>query len=436
MTSTQGWGLNEQEAVKASLESLREGDGLTPDALNAPEHKELRRLLGTGDDTTAGVEVLAELARKVEGKPKGRPGIAIRNALAIDTARLKNVGARRENLASKIGFSKTTVFRAERVAISQLLKLIFEHASNLHPEQPGTPVSLSKETEPLPSGEDEDSTSSTEYARSGRGFWEREVVDSIRHSPILSIVAAALLGAVVALAVSDVVEANDHSAVSVSESGQLDPKKDNFAISDLAKPLVSVSVAKASQTYTSGWGPNRPTFTDEKPAPYAVLNSITNNPFHGDERNFTQCRDKESGAWATAFQVADGHIYQCYMWFENAVAPNLAKDNRAAWLQNTRARVSFSPSSSPKGVSLVGILSAANSPTVWSSCFFSSNAKITLTYVKGTAGIQRVPYYDTFRLVSDTIATPSGIKLGGEKFDGIVRQGVGYVLFDVKAKLG
>lgn len=427
--------MTEQQAVKRSLELLREGDGLTPDALNAPEHKELRRLLGTGDDTTAGVEVLAELARKVEGKPKGRPGIAIRNALAIDTARLKNVGARREHLASKIGFSKTTLFRDERVAISQLLKLIYEHASNLHSGQPDTPISLSKETTPLPSGEDEDSTSSMKYARSGSGFWERDVVDLIRHSPIPSIVVAAIIGALLALAVSDVVEANDHNADSVNESSRLDPKADNFAQSSLAKPLVSVSATKASKTFDSGWGPNRPTFTDEKPAPYAVLNSITNNPFHGDERNFTQCRDKESGTWATSFQVDDGHTYQCYMWFENAVAPNLAKDNRAAWLQNTRARVIFSPSSSLQGVSLVGILSAANSPTVWSSCFFSGNGKITLTYVKGTAGIQRIPYYDTFRPVGDTITTPGGVKLGGKKFDGIVRQDVGYILFDVKAKL-
>ncbi|MEU5046852.1 hypothetical protein [Streptomyces griseorubiginosus] len=429
--------MNEQQqAVKRSLESLREGDGLTPDALKHPDHKELRRLLGTGDDTTAGVEVLAELARKVEGEPKGRPGIAIRNALAIDTARLKNVGARRENLASERKLGKTTVFRAERKAILQLLELIFEHASNLHPEQPGTPVSLSKETEPLPSDEDEDSTSSTEYVQRERGFWETEIVEFVRDLPLLSIVLAAIIGACVALGIADVVSSNDHSAVSASESDHLDPKTDNFADSDLAKPLVSVSATKASQTYDSGWGPSRPTFTNEKPAPYAVLNSITDNPFHGDERNFTQCRDKESGAWATALQVDDGHIYQCYMWFENAVAPNLAKGNRAAWLQDTRARVSFSPSPSRRGVSLVGILSAANSPTVWSSCFFGSSAKVTLTYVKGTAGIQRIPYYDLFRPVGDTIASPGGIKLGGEKFDGIVRQDVGYVLFDVKAKLG
>ena len=34
------------------------------------------------------------------------------------------------------------------------------------------------------------------------------------------------------------------------------------------------------------WGPDRPTFTIEQPANYVTFNSITNNPVHGDERNF------------------------------------------------------------------------------------------------------------------------------------------------------
>ncbi len=34
------------------------------------------------------------------------------------------------------------------------------------------------------------------------------------------------------------------------------------------------------------YGPERETFTIEKPASYITFNSITNNPNYGDERNF------------------------------------------------------------------------------------------------------------------------------------------------------
>ena len=39
------------------------------------------------------------------------------------------------------------------------------------------------------------------------------------------------------------------------------------------------------------WSPARSTFTTDKPATYVTFNSITNNPAHGDERNFMQIRE-------------------------------------------------------------------------------------------------------------------------------------------------
>ena len=39
------------------------------------------------------------------------------------------------------------------------------------------------------------------------------------------------------------------------------------------------------------WGPDRTTFTMANPATHVTFNSITDNPKHGDERNFVQIRN-------------------------------------------------------------------------------------------------------------------------------------------------
>ncbi|MGV9823739.1 hypothetical protein [Nocardia xishanensis] len=45
-----------------------------------------------------------------------------------------------------------------------------------------------------------------------------------------------------------------------------------------------------------GWGPDRTVFKHDGAAPYAVLNSIVDNPAYGDERNFTRVRRIDSAA--------------------------------------------------------------------------------------------------------------------------------------------
>ena len=58
-------------------------------------------------------------------------------------------------------------------------------------------------------------------------------------------------------------------------------------------------VVLATSAGALAWGPERPTYTIEKPADHVTFNSITNNPAYGDERNFV--RIKEAGAPASAY---------------------------------------------------------------------------------------------------------------------------------------
>jgi hypothetical protein len=223
----------------------------------------------------------------------------------------------------------------------------------------------------------------------------------------------------------------------------LDAKPETSNVNSvLSKVAVAVSAPSSNET-TQGWGPKRPTFTIKKPAPYAVFNSITDHPMHGDERNFVQCRDRENSAWATAIQADDGHTYQCYVWFENAIAPNLDNENSAAKLYNARVTVRLQKSATDSQ-SLVGTLSANNSVSVWASCLFTANQPMTITYQRGTSrmyllpaiGVDGLPLAERYKddsLISG-IAAPSGTLIG-EKRDGILGQTAGYVLFDVKVEL-
>jgi hypothetical protein len=72
-----------------------------------------------------------------------------------------------------------------------------------------------------------------------------------------------------------------------------------------------------------GWGPARTTFTMRAPSPYVTLNSITDNPASGDERNFFGV--KPAGAPAAAFtnRIFGKGRYTASIFFENSAAPGL-----------------------------------------------------------------------------------------------------------------
>lgn len=405
--------------VVESLQELRTGKGLTEEGLK--KHPLLFHLLNV-ETYSEGVKRLDDFSELIDDKRDCKK--AVRNALALGDESGDLLGVRRRNITkaepggrAKIQLGTRQLNRIEDEGFEQLAQIIIRQTSSplAREEESAAPETPSPTIRP--------------GRHNNFQYFGKLEIGLLVLVLLLGMSASGILIRETSLGDSVV------DRTLTERFSHLDAKKDNSALTSLAKPPVSLSAEKASQTSESGWGPNRSTFTNEKPAPYAAFNSITNNPLHGDERNFTQCRDKESGTWSTGLQVDNGHVYQCYIWFENAAAPNIAKDNPSAWLHDARARISFSRSPASQSTSVVGILSAANSRTVWSSCQFISNEKVSLSYVKGTAGIQRVPYDEDFRPAGDTIANSGGIRLGGEKFDGVIRQDVGYVLFDVKATL-
>ncbi|MFI5746553.1 hypothetical protein ACIBBE_11530 [Streptomyces sp. NPDC051644] len=188
-----------------------------------------------------------------------------------------------------------------------------------------------------------------------------------------------------------------------------------------------------------GWGPVRKkTYTWKHPASFPVFNSITDNPYHGDERNFLQCKDteKDGQSWGDELVAKDGHTYECYLYIGNDVAANL-DTNVAARLQNARIHLSL-PDERTLNPGITGILSADNAPQVWDSCNFVAARPVTLIYESGSARLHtNATPKDGSPLpgATDGLIQDSGALLG-DKGDGIVGQNAGYLTFQMTAVLG
>lgn len=207
------------------------------------------------------------------------------------------------------------------------------------------------------------------------------------------------------------------------------PKRTSAIVAMLAAAIIVPAAVFA-------WGPSRATFTTASPADYITFNSITDNPSHGDERNFVQVREATASntTYADSISLSAGKEYVVYMYFHNNAAANL---NLTALNTTARAEV---PAVVKQGASAkaVGYISASNAnPTqVWDDITFQNKTAgdIALRFVPGSATIHSFGAVDG-KTLGDSIVT-TGSKLGYNSLDGKVpgcNQYAGYVTFRVKA---
>lgn len=190
------------------------------------------------------------------------------------------------------------------------------------------------------------------------------------------------------------------------------------------------------------WGPDRPTYTMQQPADHVTFNSITDNPTHGDERNFVQI--KESGAANSTYgenvALQPGKEYDVYVYFHNNAADNL---NDAAHDYKGMAKNAFMRVQMPEVVkagekarvtAFVGA-SNANPAQVWDEAYMSaSDSSFALRYVPNSATIYSNGAIDGQKLPDNLYTT--GTSLGYNNLDGTVpgcNKYAGYVIFKVRA---
>ena len=86
------------------------------------------------------------------------------------------------------------------------------------------------------------------------------------------------------------------------------------------------AISAAGIVAVNAWGPERKTFTMEKPADYVTFNSITNNAI-GDERYFVAASEYTGNSNNNVFSdntiVEDGKEYVVRMYVHNNAGENL-----------------------------------------------------------------------------------------------------------------
>jgi len=189
------------------------------------------------------------------------------------------------------------------------------------------------------------------------------------------------------------------------------------------------------------FGPDRPTYTTAQPADHVTFNSITDNPAHGDERNFVQVKEAsaDNSTYAESANVQAGKQYTVFMYYHNNAASNLnASGKGIAKDVNVRAEI---PAVVPKGGAAThanGYINASNaSPkTVFDDISFNNTTggDIALRYVPGSATIHNKGGANGAKL-SDNIIT-SGAPIGHDSLNGDVpgcNDYAGYVTFNIVA---
>lgn len=207
----------------------------------------------------------------------------------------------------------------------------------------------------------------------------------------------------------------------------------------------AVIAAIAAPALLLAWGPSdRPTYTMQNPADHVTFNSITDNPKHGDERNFVQIRNfTDNGKFGEEVNLIPGKEYEVYVYYHNDAAENLnsAEHNYKGIAQGAFMRVEM-PDVVPAGNSgrINGFVGATNATPqqVWDEAYAknTSASSIVLRYVQNSAIIHSNGAVNGQQVDLTKLAGTNGAPLGYDKLDGKLPgcgEYAGYVTYRFKA---
>ena len=189
------------------------------------------------------------------------------------------------------------------------------------------------------------------------------------------------------------------------------------------------------------WGPAREYYTMASPADHVTFNSITDNPTHGDERNFMQVREASAGneTYADSISLTANHEYVVYVFYHNNAASNLNESGiGVAHGAYVKAQIPAQVPQGSNGTKAVGYVGATNAtPTeVWDDISFENmtSGDMFLAFVPGSATIHNFGSANG-QTMSDSIVS-TGASLGYDSLNGELygcNEYAGFVTFRVKA---
>ena len=205
-------------------------------------------------------------------------------------------------------------------------------------------------------------------------------------------------------------------------------------------PFASSMIGNDAQALVdTPWGPDRPTFTWDNPAPYATFNSITDNPQLGDERNFVRVREvKDNEHYKDEVAIEPGKTYEVYIYYHNNADAHEVGKTAIGIADGAAVKSSF-PASIKAGekatVSATIFASDTNPLAVWDGAYMTANQDVYLRYVPGTATIHNGGQLNGQSIGPDYLFG-DGALLGYNKFSGILpgcNEYAGYVTYQVFA---
>lgn len=167
----------------------------------------------------------------------------------------------------------------------------------------------------------------------------------------------------------------------------------SLLLTGLLASQIAINAGSNVSALDQTWGPqDRERFTWAEPADYVTFNSITDNPFIGDESNFVRVKEYTeggaNGGWVDNVTVEPGKEYEVFIYFHNNASATLNNDKGEGLALNTRVATSF-PTKLTAGDSGVirGSVSASNADPlkVWDTAFFKADQTIYLSYIPNTA---------------------------------------------------
>ncbi|MBQ2623354.1 DUF11 domain-containing protein [Candidatus Saccharibacteria bacterium] len=191
--------------------------------------------------------------------------------------------------------------------------------------------------------------------------------------------------------------------------------------------LATAGLSLATFASASAWGPERTTFTMEKPATYPTFNSITNNPTIGDERDFVRVGEinAEVTDLKNELEVVPGRQYLVYVYFHNNASStfNDSAHNHSGVAIRTRMASAFSTVLTPseKGkISATITADNSNPGSVWDEAYMTTKTeKVFMHYVAGSAKI-----YSDWKASGSTMPsslfTEEGALVGLNSLNGII----------------
>lgn len=171
----------------------------------------------------------------------------------------------------------------------------------------------------------------------------------------------------------------------------------------------------ASAVVETSWGPqDRATYTWAKPADHVVFNSITDNPYLGDERNFVRVRKAGTTEEVDEIELEVGQEYEISVYYHNNASATLNESGKGI-SRNTYLRAEF-PSylnAGEKGMATAFITASNASPqTVWDGTYLKANDNVYLSYVPNSAVISNNGTTNGTVLSGEALLSEQGVTLG------------------------